>query len=294
MAKKSILEDIFEIAFKNHIAGIILSVIFVCIGFYLNSKVAPVGAKPADIMFIPMQHMIGSVLYILSTVVLVISGIGYVVNSIKKKKQTAYFGTRRTLGDIKNLSWKEFEEFTGSLFEKLGYAVEVTGGLDDGGIDLIIRKDGKTSFVQCKKYQTSKVSLSMMRDFYGAMNANLNFESGYFITTGIFTLEAKHFAEDKPIELIDGAKLMDYVRLTSQRDLPSGSRTLEPVYSKEREVPQEKKPVSNIKAPKVPVCPKCGVNMVLRTAKKGEKVGSQFWGCPNFPKCRATKLIGTE
>lgn len=87
----------------------------------------------------------------------------------------------------------------------MGYTVEVTGGLDDGGIDLIVKKDRKTSFVQCKKYQTSKVGLSMVRDFYGAMNANLNFEAGYFITTGMFTLEARHFADDKPIELIDGA-----------------------------------------------------------------------------------------
>jgi len=34
----------------------------------------------------------------------------------------------------------------------------------------------------------------MVRDFYGAMNANLNYEVGYFITTGIFTLDAKQFA----------------------------------------------------------------------------------------------------
>ncbi len=69
---------------------------------------------------------------------------------------------------------------------------------------------------------------------------------------------------------------------------------MKPVYSKERELPLERKPVSNMNTPKVPVCPKCGVNMVLRTAKKGDKVGSQFWGCPNFPKCRATKLLSSE
>ncbi|NTU80471.1 MAG: hypothetical protein HGA45_14010 [Chloroflexales bacterium] len=35
-----------------------------------------------------------------------------------------------------------------------------------------------------------------------------------------------------------------------------------------------------------PVCPKCGVAMVLRTAKQGANAGSQFYGCPNFPRCR--------
>lgn len=34
------------------------------------------------------------------------------------------------------------------------------------------------------------------------------------------------------------------------------------------------------------LCPKCGVPMVRRTAKRGEKAGSEFYGCPNFPKCR--------
>lgn len=33
------------------------------------------------------------------------------------------------------------------------------------------------------------------------------------------------------------------------------------------------------------ICPKCGKPMVLRTAKKGENIGQQFWGCSGFPKC---------
>ena len=33
-----------------------------------------------------------------------------------------------------------------------------------------------------------------------------------------------------------------------------------------------------------PLCPKCGVPMVLRHRKSD---GGKFWGCPNFPKCRS-------
>jgi hypothetical protein len=36
----------------------------------------------------------------------------------------------------------------------------------------------------------------------------------------------------------------------------------------------------------VPVCPKCGVPMVLREAKHGSNKGKSFYGCPNFPRCR--------
>ena len=34
-------------------------------------------------------------------------------------------------------------------------------------------------------------------------------------------------------------------------------------------------------------CPNCGAAMVRRVAKRGENVGSQFWGCSTFPKCRS-------
>ena len=37
-----------------------------------------------------------------------------------------------------------------------------------------------------------------------------------------------------------------------------------------------------------PVCPKCNVPMVIRVATKGKRGGEQFYGCPNFPKCRQT------
>ena len=36
-------------------------------------------------------------------------------------------------------------------------------------------------------------------------------------------------------------------------------------------------------------CPKCGSELILRTVKSGDKAGSQFYGCSNFPKCRYTR-----
>lgn len=33
-------------------------------------------------------------------------------------------------------------------------------------------------------------------------------------------------------------------------------------------------------------CPKCGAEMIERTAKKGKNAGNKFWGCSKFPACR--------
>lgn len=38
-----------------------------------------------------------------------------------------------------------------------------------------------------------------------------------------------------------------------------------------------------------PLCPQCGGEMVLRTAKRGANQGEKFWGCPNYPQCRGTR-----
>ena len=38
-------------------------------------------------------------------------------------------------------------------------------------------------------------------------------------------------------------------------------------------------------------CPRCGSELILRTAKKGEHAGEEFYGCSRFPKCRYTKSI---
>lgn len=41
----------------------------------------------------------------------------------------------------------------------------------------------------------------------------------------------------------------------------------------------------------VPLCPKCGVPMVTRTPPRGETTGKQFYGCPNYPRCRETSHL---
>ncbi len=40
-----------------------------------------------------------------------------------------------------------------------------------------------------------------------------------------------------------------------------------------------------------PSCPTCKQPMALRTARKGPNAGSQFWGCSDYPDCRATRKL---
>lgn len=43
--------------------------------------------------------------------------------------------------------------------------------------------------------------------------------------------------------------------------------------------------------PSSPACPVCGGIMAVRTAKKGPRTGSQFWGCAKYPHCKGTRPL---
>lgn len=119
---------------------------------------------------------------------------------------------------LKDMKPLEFEKYIADLFSRLGYKARAVGGSHDGGVDVVIEKNNIRSYIQCKKYITSKVSVRELRDFYGSLADHLAEGKGYFITTNTFTLEAEKFAEDKPIELIDGYKLIRYIKMSEKKN----------------------------------------------------------------------------
>lgn len=40
-----------------------------------------------------------------------------------------------------------------------------------------------------------------------------------------------------------------------------------------------------------PLCPKCGIPMVIRSVSQGPNKGKQFYGCKNYPRCHELKPI---
>lgn len=96
-----------------------------------------------------------------------------------------------------------------------------------------------------------------------------------------------------PYNVVTLYELLPYIRsyntvILSEEDVESFSNKLSsPVFS---ESTIQKEHVGNVyNNLHNPVCPKCGKQMVLRTARKGKAIGSQFWGCSGFPGCKYTK-----
>jgi restriction system protein len=211
--------------------------------------------------------------------VLVVGVILYFVLRNKKREiglQT--LSDEEILYMLKGMSPAQFEDKVANMFSQLGYGTEVTGGANDGGIDVIAHKDGRKYFIQCKKFMTREVTPHDVRDFLGAItNVNNPAEKGFFVTTNGFTLMAEKAAEGNPrIELIDGSRLVQYYKLAYRE-------TVSEVAFATPAEPQAAR-----------ICPQCGGKLEIKRAQQGSYAGQRFWGCSNFPKCRYIENIKEE
>ena len=80
-----------------------------------------------------------------------------------------------------------------------------------------------------------------------------------------------------------------YEELTKEIELEKGNT------SKVEELKDNSTEESSLKETEMRlICPKCGKQLVLRTARRGANAGRQFYGCSNFPKCRFIMNIVDE
>lgn len=116
--------------------------------------------------------------------------------------------------DANHLGGHEFEDLVEKLLIKMGFSTEGRKPSADGGIDIIAVSSKPMLqgryIIQCKRY-SNPVSAPTIRDLYGVVNAT-NANKGILITTSKFTSDAIEFAQDKPIELIDGPKLLSLMQ----------------------------------------------------------------------------------
>ncbi|WP_340021951.1 restriction endonuclease [Paenibacillus sp. FSL K6-1096] len=104
----------------------------------------------------------------------------------------------------------DFEHLVCNLFSKIGLESKLTRSSRDGGVD-VIAFDPRPVFggkyvIQAKRYKNT-VEIAAVRDLYGTM-MNENASKGILVTTSTYGPDARSFAKDKPIELIDGRVLL--------------------------------------------------------------------------------------
>ena len=157
-----------------------------------------------------------------------------------------------------SLDGLEFERELGIVFRNLGYRVKLTPTSGDQGVDLVLKKDGETTVVQCKAHKHG-VGPAVARELYGSLVAH-GAQYAILACSGGFTKGVYEFAQGKPLQLLSAP---DIARMAEGHD-------------------DEAQDITE----RAPICPMpgCGKMMVLRKGKYGS-----FWGCPRYPKCRGTR-----
>jgi restriction system protein len=247
------------------------------------------GLAAAPVVVVPSAQGVGGALY--GTFVRALAQVGQymvpllcftgaVASALGRKKRAdlldgvAKFGDTNALGAM---SWLEFEQMVGEWFRRQGYAItEVGGAGPDGGVDLVLHKNGEKFLVQCKQWRSMKVGVGVIRELYGVMAAE-RVAGGFVVTSGSFTEDAKKFAHGRNVELLDGSMLIRVPRAASPGGQPLGHS--EPSAS--TEVQQA------VTGP----CPVCGSKMLRRVAKRGANAGQAFLGCSSYPGCKTTLPI---
>ncbi len=108
------------------------------------------------------------------------------------------------------LSPSEFESLITNLFEKMGLETRQTKPSRDGGVDCVAWDTrpvtGGKVVIQAKRY-AGTVGVSAVRDLFGTVH-NEGASKGILVTTSGFGKASFEFAENKPLELLDGTNLL--------------------------------------------------------------------------------------
>ncbi len=213
------------------------------------------------------------------------------VMSIAGRRKRRKLVDRATESDaasfVSGLSWTDFEALVGEAFRRRGFTVIDTGGGGaDGGVDLLLTKGRERWLVQCKHWRANKVGVAIVRELYGVMTAK-GATGGYVVTSGSFTRDALDFVSGRNIEAVDGPALLALVRGIDPTSVPA--LTSSPATTEATPVVASGPEASS--SATIPACPKCGAEMVQRTAKAGPTPGQVFWGCSRYPSCRGTREL---
>jgi hypothetical protein len=161
---------------------------------------------------------------------------------------------------LDEIDWYQFEKFCAALLEADGFSVERKGGAQpDGGVDLIVTKTGARALIQCKHWKSWVIQEKVVREMLGSMT-HFKVSQGAIYTLKGWTVPAGRFANEHAITLVNGDELAE-----------SAALQLKPEQ------------LDRILNPREHHCPRCESPMIWR-----EGDFTSFWGCSNYPRCRAT------
>lgn len=295
--RRSPIEDMIDIAamLPWWLSLLLALISYLILNYFIESplevEMAAGSAMPTNLTELMLRPVLMAMQFLIPIAFTFGAGVSAIKSLKGRRLAHRYVSTSRksslaplTASPANDMSWKEFELLVGQAFRQLGYSV-IDGGENgpDGGVDVQLRKDGQLFFVQCKHWKARSVGVAVVRELYGVI-AGSGADGGFVVTSGDFTEDAKAFASDKHLSLID-SKALDNMLIRAKMTLA------EEGLKRQQPFTQDSHPTISALNPASALCPRCTAPMVKRKARQGGNVGEQFWGCSRFPKCRGTRSL---
>lgn len=112
-----------------------------------------------------------------------------------------YWAQCQTVDFWMRLSGHQFEDEVAKVFRRIGYKARVSKQGGDGGIDIIIEKEGNSIAVQCKAHN-KPIGPSVAREFYGTL-LHFGYKKGILVSRSGFTIGVYDFVSEKSIGLMN-------------------------------------------------------------------------------------------
>ena len=109
-----------------------------------------------------------------------------------------------------------FEEEIADWYKMKGYKVILTPKSGDGGVDVILQKNGETIFVQCKHY-AAQVPIGVLRELFGVMRSR-QVQKGVLACLYGVSSEGYSFAQKNGISIITLNDLVGQYNFTNTQD----------------------------------------------------------------------------
>ena len=211
----------------------------------------------------------------------------------RQRREAERAKRRKLLEYWESLRDTEFEEELAVIYRHKGYHVKTTPTTGDQGVDLILKKDGKTSIVQCKG-QKARAGSPIVLSLIGARE-NKRADRAILACTGGFTQGAINVAKSNSIKLISAveiARMAEGVTVSRPEQSPVSTPACFSIPDIQRGfTSQQHQLLLGQKAPAsresiAPACPTCGGEMALRSTKY-----DKYWRCSRFPKCKSVRNI---
>lgn len=113
---------------------------------------------------------------------------------------------RAGMPEVDAMDGLEFEEYLQTLFERLGYSVQLTSVMGDWGADLVLRRHGVGTVVQAKRWRR-KVGVKAVQEALAAMPM-YRCTHAMVVTNSRFTEQAQVLASRNGVELWDRDRLV--------------------------------------------------------------------------------------